>query len=568
MSNNLNINATESTIESILSRPETFQVPDYQRSYSWDEEQWEDLWYDVKDIGENDTHFMGSIVVIQKNDIKERGWMEVIDGQQRLTTISIVLAIMRDYYRAEGDKNDHAETIERNYLWQRNLDGETLPNLTLSNFDEGDFVKILEGKYSDISPGQLKEAYSYFKDKIENLELEEVDLLRKKILTSLSVVLIGCDNEDSAFRLFETLNDRGMDLSAIDLMKNHLFKIANEDNEIDYQEIKTTWEEIMDEVVHEMSNPDRFFRHYMMASPLYDISDSISQYKLYDKFREALADIKDSEDVTVTEYIEDMHDSASTYMDLIECEIKRFDRNEERRINERLENLSAVGAVQPRTLLLRIFREYDSPNQILRLVRMLEVFELRRRIVGYSRGSPLDEIYASLCTIAFDKDETRKFIQDRLVEKSPDDDEFKTSISTSSFSNNDMTKYILDILESEYYTEGGKSISDRDEVEIEHIAPKKAFSAKKYSSWTTYLNCTEEEFESNRDKLGNLLLLESKYNSSAGNQPFDQKKSYYQESEFRMAESVLNHNDWRIEQIKERTRELAEAATEIWSLKN
>ena len=568
MSTNLNINATESTIESILTRPKTFKVPDYQRSYSWNEEQWEDLWYDVQEISKNESHFMGSIVVIQKQDIKERGWMEVIDGQQRLTTISIILSIMRDYYRTEGDENKHSETIESNYLWQRNLEGEKIPNLTLSNFDEEDFVNILEGRYSDLSQSQLKEAYEYFKENINRLEVEEVDELRKKILTSLSVVLIGCENEDAAFRLFETLNDRGMDLSAIDLMKNHLFKIANKDGDLDYPEIKDTWEDLMEDVVHEMDNPDRFFRHYMMSSPLYEISDSISQYKLYDKFRDTLSDIQEREDVNVTDYIKDMQEVSQTYINIKACDIKKFDRNEERRINERLENLSAVGAVQPRTLLLRIFREYESPNQILRLVRMLETFELRRRIVGYSRGSPLDEIYATLCSEAFDKEDSVGNIRNKLIEKCPDDDEFETSISTSSFSNNDMTKYILEMLEMQYYSEGGKNVSNRGSVEIEHIAPKKAFSAKKYSAWASYLNCNEEDFESDRDKIGNLLLLESSYNSSASNKPFEQKKSYYEDSEFKMAESVLNYKEWKVEQIRERTQELARAATKVWSLEN
>jgi uncharacterized protein with ParB-like and HNH nuclease domain len=157
-------------------------------------------------------------------------------------------------------------------------------------FDNEEFSKLLNERYSELrnEESNLVQAAEFFGERVVSAEPERLDELRKRLTNSMTVVSIKCGDESSAFRLFETLNNRGLDLSSVDLMKNHLFKIANEKEGIDYGYIKEKWREIVGEVRGEVSRPPQFFRHYMMFSPMIEINESITRHTLYGEFREVV----------------------------------------------------------------------------------------------------------------------------------------------------------------------------------------------------------------------------------------------------------------------------------------
>lgn len=288
MSGSLGISANEDTIESVLSRNYRYTVPDYQRQYSWGEEQWRALWEDLQALEDGQTHFLGSVVVIERSEgLNELDRLEVVDGQQRLATILTMLSVMRQKYLDEGEQSQ-ADVIRNEYLFEQDLDQQEYQNLSLSRYDNDSLASILDCDFGQVDNENLNEALEFYGSRIHSLSIEETDTLRKKLLSSITLVTIECTEEQSAFRLFETLNERGLELSSVDLMKNHVFSIAAQEDTIDYEAIQESWQTIVDNTLPNLNKPSRFFRHYLMSAPEPDFSDAVSDYKLYDTFQEII----------------------------------------------------------------------------------------------------------------------------------------------------------------------------------------------------------------------------------------------------------------------------------------
>ncbi|MDL0144529.1 DUF262 domain-containing protein [Halobacterium salinarum] len=576
MSSNLDIQATEDRIHSVLSRSEyRFKIPEYQRQYAWEEPQWEDLWNDLLDVAESGgSHFLGSVVVIKRETkLNQLDVLQIVDGQQRLVTISILLCLIRERFKQadeddwdlDADPKKRVERIDDKYLYKEDEMMEVHPNITLSNFDNDEYQDILNGKLPD-KEGKIVESAKYFSEKINDLELEEIEELRTHLVNSMTIVTIECNSEESAFKLFETLNDRGKDLTAVDLMKNHLFSVASQtSSSLDYEQIKTDWEETVRNIKPDLKKPARFFRHYMMSAEEPAISEAVSSYMLYDKFCELIDNDIHEGGVSIQDYISDINKASPLYVDIVNADTDEFSGRANRTINRYLENLNTLGATQERTLLLRLFKEMESANEIIRGLSLIESFIFRWRVTNQTTGTDVDEIHANLCSTIFDYDDPISELKEKLEAKSPSDSEVRVAIRTNDFPRNGRTRYILSKLEMESYTTDKSKVIDPATVEIEHIAPRKAFGADKYSSWVEYLDCGKESFNEYCNQIGNLTLLNERMNARAQNDPFAQKKREYESSEFEMTKDVASQYDnWSTENIEKRTKILANKAPHIW----
>ena len=562
----LGLSATEDTVEQVLTRNYRYTVPNYQRQYSWGEEQWGALWADLNSIEDDATHFLGSIVLIERSGgLNDLNKLEIVDGQQRITTISVILALMREKYREEGDP-EQATDIEEQYLKKKDLDRNEYQNLKLSTFDNPDFKKLIESKYNQMEDAQLKEAAEFYANKINNLEIDELDTLRKRLLASVTLVSIRCEGEQSAFRLFETLNDRGLELSSVDLMKNYTFSKAATaaSSEVDYDKIQSDWERLVKILFPNVSQPSRFFRHYIMSCSIPNYDGDVSDYKLYDEYQNIIDSRLPESDISLNEYVEELALQAELYVKIINQNIDMYDDAGNEAINLKLKDLDTINSVQARTLMLRIFSELDSSNRVMECLILLESFLMRWKVASYPTGGELDRIYSRICTESFDKGNTVRAIYNGLSDRCPSDEEFKAAIENKRVRLNDRTRYILKRLERDYYD--GVEVN-LDEVDLEHIAPRASFTAKKYSSWPAALRTTEAQFEQYRDRLGNLTLLESNKNIAVGADPFKKKKEVYSTSKVQMNLHLSDdYNKWDINQIETRTSELANAMVQIWSL--
>jgi uncharacterized protein with ParB-like and HNH nuclease domain len=470
MSEGVNITADETTIDDVLTRNHCFQIPSYQRQYSWGEEQWTDLWNDLQDLESDEMHFLGSIVVITNPyEIANSNVLQLVDGQQRLSTLAILLCVLREKYeRFELPKK--SSHIHDRYLYEEGFD-QTQPKIRLGNLDDEQFQKILTGSYERVdSEYPLRKAYDYFSSKLENAQIDKIHEVREKLLKQLTVVVIRSNSETSAFRLFETLNDRGLELSSIDLMKNFLLKESHENNNINTELIKNTWERII-ENIHGLNKPIRFFRHYITSAPEPQIDDRVTETKVYDVFKSIIEDKLDRESMTLEEYIVDMEKQSRRYTEIVYAEIGKFSRDKNNVINKNLMDLKHIKAIPSRPLLLRSFREIKNPDDIIDIINMIEKYTIRARISGYSTGND-GRLYDRLSTEIFGLRDPLDYLRSELIENAPSDDVFVTNFIDNEFVLNKRTKFILDSIEQYEYmgTESGKKIAGRDQVHIEHIA--------------------------------------------------------------------------------------------------
>jgi uncharacterized protein with ParB-like and HNH nuclease domain len=564
MASGIGLSATEDTVEQVLTRNYRYTVPDYQRRYSWGEEQWGALWADINSIRDDSTHFLGSVVLIERpGGLNELNKLEIVDGQQRIATITVLLSLMREKYYEIGE-SEQAEDIENMYLKKRDLDRNEYQNLTLSTFDNPDFEKVIERDYGKMDDGQLREAVQFYANKLEGLDVDKLDELRKRLLASVTLVSIRCEGEQSAFRLFETLNDRGMELSSVDLMKNYTFSKAASDAGIDYEKVQNDWERLVKTLIPNTSQPSRFFRHYIMSAsePSYD--GDVSDYKLYDEYQKIVDSKLPKSGISLNEYVEELADKAELYTKILRMEIDMYDDAGNDAINSKLEDLEIINSVQARTLMLRIFEEYDTANKVMEGLLLLESFLMRWKVSSYPTGGELDRIYSRICSEAFEKENSIREIYKGLSDRCPSDEEFKASIENKRVRLNDRTSYILKRLETDYYDGGEVNL---DEFDREHIAPRASFTAKKYSAWPSTLGMTEAQFEQIRDKLGNLTLLETDKNIAIGADPFKKKKEAYAESKLEMNQKLCeDYDSWGSDEIEQRTSELANAMIQIWNL--
>jgi uncharacterized protein with ParB-like and HNH nuclease domain len=567
------IHAEEMKIEEVLTgNSEYYKIPDYQRRFSWKREQLEDFWFDLNSLEADEEHFLGSIVVITGAHNIGFNELELVDGQQRLTTIMLLLKNIQKKFKDNQEYNEMAKMINANYLFTKNKKAKRRIQLELGKLDHSDYENIMNDNMKSIDNQNLINAYKFFEEKLSKMTEKEIEEVYDKLLEQILVVLIQAQNEKSAFRLFETLNDRGLELSAIDLMKNYLLKVANNNEDVDTDLIKENWENIILNI-QDVNRKVRFFRHYIMSSePV--TNSKITQRRVYDRFKEIINEDLADYNLTIEDYIKNMEEKSELYRNINNANIGDdfFTKNQRTIINDHLNNFNAIGALPARTLLLKAFdqtlKKELSVQDLTSILEYIETFSIRR-IVGQLATGELDTIYNYLAVNAFSEDNPELFIKNYFKKNMPSDSEFENNFKERDFRNNDQTKYILDTFEKKHFMKNaaGKSIKERSEVHIEHIAPTSSFTAKKYKKWADYLDVDKAEFENLKTRIGNLTLLEYKLNIRASNKPFKQKKERYDESSFKMTEEIIkNYSEWKSNSILQRSEELSKIAVDIWSL--
>lgn len=558
----------DQTIDNLLrgAQDRIFYVPHYQRRYSWKKDQWEDLWDDVYSLGKDDKQFLGSIVVVTGQYSLGLNKLELIDGQQRLACISILLIAIKDYLEEQGEIT-RVQTITE-ALYNFDLDKRKLSDkLELGSLDKEDYKCLLKSDLVKVKNDYLKETYEHFKNKIAGIgTIEKVKDFHYKLMRNVFTVLITVSRDQDAYRLFESLNDRGLELSPVDLMKNRLFRISDERMDVDLEKIKELWSQII--INLDGVDEERFFRHYFMSAKALKIPEKVTVPKLYDQFQKILKNLE-KYGLKIRDFIENIAENSALYSKIWNAKTNKFSpASSNDRINIRLQNLNDIGAIPSYTLLLRMFTENLGREDATRILELIEKFSIRR-IIGRLPTRELDTIYNHLAHNAFEKEDPVEYIRNYLKGPSrvPADDLFKKRFKETDFKNNSQTKYILGEIELKHFR--GLKTPDRRssyDVHIEHIAPQRTFARKSRSPWKKYLGVGKEEFEKHKSRIGNLIPLEGKLNQMAHDKSFEQKKKYYADSDFQMAKRLCDCKNWSIEKINERNEELADAAAEIWKL--
>lgn len=560
------IDADELTIKALLDRPgNSFIVPRHQRQFEWTKEQWSDLWNDLQTGKVDESHFLGSIVVIPSNRPGVNiNYFEVNDGQQRLTTILILLSAIRDQAQGLGN-NDFAQYIYEHYLSSNYFEGgsrKVVPKMVLGILDDKEFKKVREGDLLNNPQDnnhRIFECYNFFNSLILNSNLEELEELEKRIVDKIIIVHINVADKLNAFRLFETLNDRGLALSAVDLIKNHLLmRSASDGNDALLNSIVEEWLEMYQKIRN--YDPVTFFFRFILS----EYPGKISARQLYEVItQKAMEENWDAK--YVAEFTLKLKNAAIVYSELIDANIGIP------KIDRRLLDISLFEAGPSYTLLIKITPLLKSgklkEELYLKIIDLIELFHIRWGVCGQST-SRLNDIYNRICSKLDlgNPEEIPNIVEDEYLASA-------SSISDSTFHSAfqeefaqpsaTRTKYILWKLGNP----AGEVSLNFDEVHTEHIMPQTLSN-----DWISDLekgSATDGEgiartHEILKNKIGNLALIKGEWNISMSNQAFPEKVRQYANSDINPTSDLAQKSKWTFEEIIKRTEELADKAIQTW----
>lgn len=531
-------------------------VPLYQRSYAWEDSHVTDLFDDLLTSIRNseDEYFIGSLVISSGNDRDE-----VVDGQQRLATISIFIAAIRDYFVNSGDI-DRAEDIQNQYLSSRDRRSqEVIPNLKLNNNDNNYFYnRIILSPAKSVestraSHDRLSKAFGIAKKKVQayvsttSNPTESLLDLCDFIDEHLKVILVKVPNHANAFTIFETLNDRGLELAISDLLKN--FLLGQADNRLN--EVQDNWTK-MYSLLENTENEElvvTFLRQYW--SSLYGLT---RERDLYKKIKEKITSKQRAID-----FSNNLEEAARIYVALIDTSNSFWNDYTDASKNH-MATLNLFRMIQMRPLLLSIISKFNN-REVEKSLKFLVSLSVRFLIYGGLGGGALEVQFSERAKEVSKGDisNTAELIE-KLSRVIPSDTQFKEAFKTTSVSKQYLARYYLMTLEKAKRGEENPEFvpnADTSAVNLEHILPKTPDS-----SWTIDTD-THRAF---LKRLGNLAIMSTRLNSEVGNSSFSEKKTHYTNSSFELTKHLDSYDTWNENTISQRQEELAELALITWKI--
>ena len=548
------------SLSDIIGNGKTYTVPPYQRDYSWKQDQWEDLWNDILAIEESGgVHYMGSIVLQNMGDKR----YHIIDGQQRFATLTlIVLAVIHQLDLLIQHGIDPDNNRERVSLLQKKFIGDKDPgSLTYSSK-----LKLNENNDSFFQSNLLVfrpptnvhvlqdsnrliwQAYTFFIEKVsshfQGIDQGEMiaNFLNRLVSEKLMFIQIVVEDELSAYTVFETLNSRGVGLTATDLLKNYLFSISTK---VDLPHVKNKWKQIID--VIGLDTFPVFLRHYW-----------ISKYKLIRQeylFRAVKDSVGSSPEVIAL--LDALEDNALLYNALSSYADSFWEGHRE--IKKRINELSLFKEKQAFPLLIAAYNSL-SREDFAKVLKLVSVITFRYTVIGKLQTNLKEDVYNKAATaVSREQATTIRQIAALLKPLYPSDVDFKNNFSTKSISTKRGKKLLRYIL---YGIENHLSHADYDYEDnagtIEHILPENGNE--------NYL----EDFpaaihESVVYRLGNYTLLEDDKNRACETLPFAEKKLIYQTSQYELSKQITA-NQWTPNTIDRRQERLADYASSVWRI--
>lgn len=566
----MNIKPEDKTIKDILLSRRQFVIPRFQREYSWDKKNYQEFWEDIlsgivisnNGVISNNQYFLGTMLFIGNYTEGKESEIQVVDGQQRLTTITILFSALSDCFKRIKEETLSERIFE--YIMTRDDDGNEVRVLKSKTHYPyfSYFIQDREKKVKDQPDSEeekcIFETYNFFISQLEETKLREsfkrkngdeavekvayVDLLksiRDQVLNSV-FVSISTTDKDQANKIFEILNAKGKRLAHIDLIKNKIFEKLNTTEPADYAEV--TWKKIKHNLNSGNENVGMatFYRHYWVSK--YKKSSSNA---LYDDFNKQ---IKSNYSI----FLDDMLKGSEAYMKIINP--KREDYNDRKEYFWLVQSLKCLNnyfnIVQTRIILLALYdvkeRDIIDAKLFKSTVLFLENFHFAYNAIAVKNSNRFDSIYSKSAIAlrkAVDRTDAKLIIEKQLIQPLktlfPKYEEFEKKFIELTYSKKDRpsnvkTKYILNKL---HCLEEGTELFD-DRGSVEHISPE--------SNGCETLN------------IGNLILLENDINQQAGEREYVEKKEYYKNSKYKEVISFYNeHDNWEINNIGDRAKEMA-----------
>ena len=570
------VDNTMTSIGKILRSNKRFEVPSYQRDFSWDvrsgNREAETLWNDIlESYKENRKHFMGILILVESRDS-----LKVVDGQQRLATLSLLFSAFARYF----SENNITSGLPESLLFDVITHTKRELRLHLTKPDRVVFENIIGGMYpcpfhSGREPThkdnedctiresrkKLHNVHNFFFEQISkehetNESFVASNLLDHIIENLLFIKLVMSTLAEPV--LFELLNNRGRKLSPVNLIKNHLICGVLEDRnptkKADSANIPQKAEEISDEwdaMVETVQNPEQFVKHYIISVLNKRIGSS-------DIYGESIKLIKENE-----EFLKDICEAADCYSELENPSESKL--SEKRK--ELLLEFSDLDIVQPLPLLLKLRRMPDSKKHEVEFDKILEkIITLQYRFsVSDKNPNKLENFYAGdLCKIVEGNSENvYENIISILNDKIEDDEHFKRAMKNHDFDNK-LARYTMRKINMHLLNNGKKELSVvREEIQAEHIIPQRL---DKKGWWKGFLHSEGLEHEKIVKKICNFTILLSDDNKIASNSPFDVKRDEVYSSSRAPTTKALGRKSFVLSKSKLRSlsNDYSKYACEIW----
>jgi uncharacterized protein with ParB-like and HNH nuclease domain/predicted transport protein len=557
--------ATETNFLKFLQGTKQFIIPIYQRTYSWRLSDCQQFWNDILRVAQDEqipAHFLGSVVYVGKDiyHVSSITQMLVIDGQQRLTTLFLLLAALGEALEAQGA--EQGSTITRRkicnyYLFNADENDQAHYKLLLTQNDKNTLISILEGseKPENVSL-RLKENYQFFKDQISQSQISLSTLYEG--ISKLIIVDISLEQKDNPQLIFESLNSTGMDLSQADLIRNYVLMGLDNDEQIKLY--KKYWYP-MEQSFGQTQNValfNRFMRDYLTIH----MGDIPNMDKVYATFK---VYHQNKTHVPMEEVVADIY----RYSKHFTCMLLAREKDAE--IKHCFDDIKTleVNVVYP--FLLEVYEDYEqqrlSRADFIKILKLIESYVFRRLICGIPTHG-LNKVFATL-TKEIDKEHYLESVQAIFLQRGagarlPRDEEFQTSFIVKDIYNSPsrIRHYLLSKLENHKRKE--RVIIE--EYTIEHILPQ---NPNLSAEWRDALGPNWQEVQGKYlHTIGNLTL--TAYNAEMSDRPFREKRD---KAETGLAYSPLHLNTglgqvecWDAKAVEQRAQRLAERALQIWAL--
>jgi uncharacterized protein with ParB-like and HNH nuclease domain len=538
--------ASETKLQHILEGTKQYVVPMFQRTYSWEKRDWGTLWSDLTDLLDEEDpkpHFIGSIVTAPARTVPE-GITKylLIDGQQRLTTILLLLAALRD--RVADLEGQMAQEIDELLLTNRFQKEHDHYKLLPTQGDRDSFIELIRDRQSLRSDG-ITAAYQFFEKRLKTLKDDSLEKLRSLIVGKLSLVSIVLDADDNPHLIFESLNAKGRPLSQADLIRNYFFmRLPVDSQEETYSKL---WKPMQDRLADSLTE---FIRHYLMRD-----GEVVKQGEIYF----ALKDKCDRKGpLEILDYLRQLVTFSTFYSRLL-----RPDEEESLQIRDRLTRINRIDMTVAYPFLLNIYQLHAegklNEHEFVGIVEVLENFMIRRFVCGVPTYG-LNKIFPPLFAAAQRKDSILDGVKGQLATKKyPRNDEFTMRFPSAKLyapgERQVRTKLILELLERSF---GHKEQVPFSTLTVEHVLPQTMTSW-----WREHLGADcEAVYGVWLDTIGNLTL--TGYNSDMSNSDFDTKKTFLQESHLELNKYFTALADWNEAAIQARAGALTQRALEVW----
>lgn len=560
--------ANDTQIRVFLEGSKQFIVPLFQREYVWGKGHIERLWLDIQETEteyyKKKHHFFGSFVTMptpgSASTVSE---FTVVDGQQRLTTIYIILATLRDRIKELDPENPTITEIEALYLMNPHRPDHKLKLIPTQN-DRNIFYKIIEGNDIKESNNLIFESYKFFKEIFANIdEISRLDLIKGTILSNFSIVDIYLEENDDPYLIFETLNGTGEPLTQADLVRNYLFMKLNPKNQREIYDniwlplqIFIEGDKEVETKKRKDKRMDNFIRHYLAMD-----GDLPTFNGLYITLKE-LVDKTTMGQEGVIKIMGRLHRFSEYYSKFLYP--KNEKENELRIYFDKFDRLNSTTAYP---LLLKLYDNYRDPKveffieDFIDCLHAIETFVVRRAVCGIN-VSALNKYFPRICT-SLDESNIAQSLKETLMnstgnQRMPDRKEFRICLKDGN-SPRQVNRYILE--EIEKYPDN-KEIVKLNEMQLEHIMPQTL-----NKQWKKDLGDDWESIHSKYlESIGNLTL--TGYNQEYSNKTFNEKrdmKNGFKQSGLKLNRHLSKQKEWNEKQIKERSNELAKTALKIWN---